>query len=89
MPTSASFLLSLVHQRARIDLVRWDARRLPLRAFCADRLLLHPPAGKFFGAPQAHARLYAASLDECRRAGALFWPSAERLLRAAQLREVL
>ncbi|CAE7499843.1 Thumpd3 [Symbiodinium sp. CCMP2456] len=54
-------------RRARIDLVRWDARRLPLRAFCADRLLLHPPAGKFFGAPQAHARLYAASLDECRR----------------------
>ncbi|CAE6944632.1 ESS1 [Symbiodinium sp. CCMP2592] len=43
----------VLERRARIDLVRWDARRLPLRAFCADRLLLHPPAGKFFGSAQA------------------------------------
>eukprot|EP00439_Symbiodinium_sp_Y106_P086652 s2_g34.t3 len=40
----------VLERRARIDLVRWDARRLPL-----------------FGSAQAHARLYAASLAECRR----------------------
>ncbi|CAE8589794.1 unnamed protein product [Polarella glacialis] len=56
------------NRRARIDLVRWDSRRLPLRQFCADRILVQPPSGRFFGAgAQALDRLYRATLAECRR----------------------
>jgi len=56
----------LCSRRARIDIVRWDARRLPLRRFSVDWVVVHPPGVRFFG-PRHLAELYESAFSECRR----------------------
>ncbi len=49
------------------ELVRWDARRLPLEDGSVDRVVSNPPFGVQLGKPQEIAPLYAAAVRECDR----------------------
>jgi 23S rRNA G2445 N2-methylase RlmL len=48
-------------------LVQWDARRLPLGAVAADRVVTNPPFGKQLASPEAVGPLYQAVAAECDR----------------------
>jgi 23S rRNA G2445 N2-methylase RlmL len=51
----------------RTNLLRWDARALPLPDESVDRLICNPPFGKQLGRPEEIGPLYRAVLRECNR----------------------
>jgi 23S rRNA G2445 N2-methylase RlmL len=48
----------------QVDLIRWDARRLPLADQSIDRLVCNPPFGKQLSRPEEIGPLYRACLKE-------------------------
>jgi len=49
------------------QLLRWDARSLPLRSGSVDKVATNPPFGKQLGSHQENVRLYAALFRELDR----------------------
>ncbi|KAF0686134.1 Aste57867_22099 [Aphanomyces stellatus] len=55
------------HGGVLVDVVQWDARRLPLRRDVVDTLITDMPFGKRMGSHSKNSRLYPEILDEFAR----------------------
>ena len=56
-----------VNGGGKVDVVRWDATRLPLRGSCIDRVVTDLPFGKRCGSRAENTRLYPAVIAETDR----------------------